>query len=161
MIPVSGSLQAAGRGFPNVLLQLAPLSLSLPPRHLFPTFFTTLSLSGAWSNKVSKASRSEKEENAKWSTGLIPGGETHPMSWPQASKGHMVSYRQEFFGNSESWVWGTDVRLILALGSFSVCVCVCVPTFYKVSLLGWGCGGAVRQFNLGNFSWQFKFCYII
>lgn len=149
MIPVSGSLQAAERGFPNVLLQLAPLSLSLPPRHLFPTFFTTLSLSGAWSNKVSKASRSEKEENAKWSTGLIPGGETHPMSWPQASKGHMVSYRQEFFwyetaGNSKSWVWGTDVRLILALGSFSVCVCPHLLQGFSFGLGLWGCCQAVQ-----------------
>lgn len=93
------------------LVQLAPL----PPRHLLLTFFTTLSLSGAWSNKVSKASRSGntgkcqmQQRPASW-WGSPPQGPAKMATRSDIGRNSLV--RETVLGTLETgfgWVLGID-----------------------------------------------------
>ena len=86
-------------------ISLAFLPPALPLRHLFPTFFTTLSLSGAWSNKVSKASRSEKKRKQIEPRASATAGPRHQ---PLQTSGHLqggILWGMNRAANSGNWAW--------------------------------------------------------
>ena len=122
---------------------------ALPLRHLFPTFFTTLSLSGAWSNKVSKASRSEKKRKQ-----IEPRASATPGPWhqPLQTSSHLqvrILWGINCAGNLGNWAWTEVWGCFLSWGPLPLCVCVstCVHPPHRLSFR-LGLGGSSRQSGL-------------